>query len=383
LVRGPSVGAASGYPEPDVFLDGDGDPAVVLELDGSGVQVYMTDIKLQNVTGTETGVGLLADHGCVFQCENVHAEDCEWGGIVCFETTFYRVSGGVMTNCRIGCENNASRGTWGASGIGTKFIDCYQTGVHQSRAGQGHIDLCVFEDCARGITLAENSRAHIYSCNFKRSTVAAITANTGGCWYEDGNTYNEGTADANAVKWVNFAYSGQQYDSAGSGAKDFLGKAHSEMRIVFDDTGYSFAPGNTNKGTIASTVWTIPAYWFEDKSKKIRIRVTGQLPTTASTNIGIDFGGTQIDLSPIPGAQAANNPFHYEIEVWPRLSGGNYSSTQRMQSRFGSSNSNTRVLRSASLTADTSTALAVHITGQLVNGADTLTVDTIEVWITG
>jgi hypothetical protein len=365
--RGPSVGGTPNVPT--AIIDGTGAPAAAIGLviRGSGVLVYVTDLKFKNYNfGDNLGIGMIADYGATLGSDNIHSDNCDFAGIYHFDGQSSRINGGIHNNCRAGVWTNATQGTISNA----KFTNCYFAGAIRSENSVGHCDNCTFEDCNRGIYATKVSRVHINGCNFKRSTVAAVVADMLGVFYDNSNTYNEGTADANAVKWLNYAFCGE--------GETHLSSSFAERRVALDVSTHNLT-GTTSKTVVASAVYTIPAYWLEDTSKKVRVRVHGNLPagTPAGCSVGVDFGATQVDLSVVAGAPPASAGFIYECEVWATAANAQYRSANLEASTVATRTGN------AGTSVTTSAALAVNITAQLVNAGDTLAVELIEVWVTG
>lgn len=372
IIDGPVV-AHPGVPT--CILDGTGFASGQhgMRISGSGVKGYVRYIKFQDYNaGTNGTIGLVGEHGAVLNTLNVHADNCDWTGIYCFETALFRIEGGILNNCRSGFVANATSGTlgYGATALaeGTQITNCTQSGVYWSRGAQGHVDYCSIDNCIRGIDIDTNARVHTVECDISNNTTAGIQTASGGVFFDSTSApsnFNDGTPDANGVRWLTHAYSGA--------IDGFLDSSYSEVRRALDTTTYNHT-GTLTKTSIA-TPFTIPAYWFEDPTKKIRVRVFGNLPNRAGTAIGVDFGATEIDLSTVVGTPAASAGFIYECEVW-----ANSASSQRWFSRLDFSAGTPRI-QTASDAADTSVDLDIDVTVQLADIADTVTIRRIEVWL--
>lgn len=383
-VQGPATGWTPGTDPatkvPTLIFDGAGCASgdFAARAHGKGVQVYWQDILVQNFdSASHNNVGLLADYGADFWTYNVQTSANTYSlyGEGC---NIVRLTGGVhdagKQTILLNACGHVTLGYQHTAATDMLIKNATYRGIEWSRGTNGHIDLISFADNVTDIAIFHNSRAHLYANNFKRATSSAVFSGTGGFYYLDatggGNVFNEGTADAPAIKFLNFS---------GCGESDAdLWLAQSDRRRGYDKNTHTHT-GTTSKTTL-STPCTIPAYWFQDPTKKLLVRVWGELTTGAvASKIGVDLGATQVDQAAMPGTPGAGVKFYYECEVVSLA-----ANSQFFQSRLDySGNVAGPIIQSFSRTVTTSAALAVNVTGQLVGGGDTMKVEFVEVWVTG
>src|SRR5690606_36294392 len=103
IIAGPNE---SGHPNvPTAIIDGTGVTSYQqgMRIHGVGVQAIVQDIKFQNfASGGNNNLGLVCEQGATLYANNVHADNCDWAGIYCFEASWFRIQGGILSNCRSG-----------------------------------------------------------------------------------------------------------------------------------------------------------------------------------------------------------------------------------------------------------------------------------------
>ncbi len=391
IVQGPSVG---GHPNvPAAIIDGTGaganTHAFIVGVGGSpaGVTVWFQDIKTQNFNaGTQNSCGWSQGYGARCIYVNCHADNCDFAGILADQGDICLVKGGIIDGCRDGIVLNATKGTVGysspfAPGGNTIVRNCTEFGVYWSRGAQGHIDNCLLDNNARSVRIESSARAHILGTDFRRATVAAISTNTDGSYYDDisePNIYNDGTGNANARRYEHNAYSGPQ--------QGWLGSAFSEMCIYAENPGSSLTSATKAQigsdlqmpnGVYAGQSGQLRPYYFIDKKTKIRIRIWGDTPNAAAS-FGVDFwDGTTTSVmaySSFVGTPAAGG-FEYELTVSPLT-----QSTQRGYVHLIGSTGTPR-LESGGSTADMGLPQTIRLMAQSASGS--MVVRRVEVWVGG
>jgi hypothetical protein len=370
IIEGPSVG---GHPNvPTAIFDG----ATGAVLDdwciravGYGVQIDLRDLKGRNYVGLSDSSAFTADYGAAFYSSNIHGSGNSYADVYLQGCTTVRCGGGIWASPRGAMINSCGDTTLGY-GTGVRFSGNTGKGVEWARGSEGHIDNCEFLDCAVGVDVFHNARVHLQTNNFKRSTNTAIRAMTGGFYYDDANTFNDGTADENAKRYLNYAFSGE---SDGD-----LWLAQSERLVAIDKNTYTHT--GTNATTVILTPYTIKANFFEDPTKKLRVRVTGEFTTAAApTRVGVNFNATQIDQTTLLGSPAAGSLFAYDCTV---IALAKDSQTYNASLTYNA-NVAGPAMQSFSRAADTDAAIPVGITLKLNNAGDTAKIFTVEVWMTG
>lgn len=375
IFEGPSVG---GHPNvPTAIFDGTTGSVAsdwAIRANGSGVQIDLRDVKAQDYSFT----GFLFDYGAVVYFDNIHGSGNTYSDTYFQGCKTIRGGGGIWESPRGSLVNGCVDVTLGYGATPIRCNGCVTSGIEWSRGSEGHVDYVEFNDCAVGLDVLHNSRAHVMGCNFKRSTTSAVRARSAGSYYDDlatPNTFNEGTADDNAVKFLNLAFSGESDED--------LWLSHSARRRAFDKNSYTLT--GTTTLTAMSTLLSgavnsrIPAYWFEDNTKKILVRVTGRFVTASALSaIGVSLGGVEIDrITLTGGGPAANSVFYYECEI--EAVGPN---SQFKKSRLIVDGMNPR-LQQNSPTVTTSADLALTVNGKLANGGDSMNVFWTEAWLVG
>lgn len=373
---------------PTAIIDGTGGASGT-----HGITLYegnftIQDIKLQNFDSHTNRCGIVAQDSANLYTVNVHCDAIGWVGIYGTLNSICRVQGGHLNDCREGVTLNASQGTvgYGSSALsdGCLLSNNTEKGAYWSRGAQGHVDYCIFESNVIGLLGGQNSRVHDVNCEFKNNTTA-VMMRSGAIWANDsGNSFNIGTSDANTTVVDIGAFCGdadELLDVSGSG---FSVDARSEILIARDLTDNSHT-GDTSR-TVLATPWTIPAGYFTASGstsnipKKLRIKLTGTRTGTSGTvSVGVDFGGSAAFTLAMVGTAATS--FTAEIEIW---SNGDSAQISRGELRQGTAGTESvrrtpRTGTSISMTSD----VALQIIGLLTNAADTITVETIEIFLTG
>jgi hypothetical protein len=380
IIEGPNVG---GHPNvPTAIFDG-ATGAVssdwAIRATGQGVQVDVRNIKAQNYTGAGTdSMGFLFDYGAVVYFDNLHGSGNSYSVFYAQGCTTIRGGGGIWSSPRGALINGCHDVTIGYGAIPVRLNSCATSGIEWSRGSEGHVDYCEFNDCGVGLDVIHNSRVHVMGCNFKRSAVSAVRTRTGGYYYNDlatPNTWNQGTADANAIMALN-------YNDGGESDADFW-LSQGMRRRAFDKNSHNLT--GTTSVTAMSTLLTgltptskIPAYWFEDNTKRILVRVTGRFVTAAALSaIGVSLGGTEIDRITLTTGPAANSIFFYECEIEATA-----ANAQFKKSRLLVDGGPVRLQQNSPAVA-TSVDLSLTVNGKLANAGDSMDVFWAEVWLVG
>lgn len=378
IVEGPSVG---GHPNvPTALFDGATGPLAddwCMAAYGYGVQLDIRDIKATNYIGSTDSNGFYAGYGASFFWSNLHV-----GGTTSFAAVYLqgcttvRGSGGIWSNTGGNSHgayvNGCSDVTIGATGAPVR-INGANVGVEWSRGSQGHIDYCEINDCAYGVDVFHDARVHLLSNNFKRSTVVAIRARSGGYYYDSSNTFNEGTADANTKKTLNYVASGETDEDL------FL--SHGARRRAYDKNSYSHT-GTTNVTAISTLLSgaansRIKAYWFEDDSKELVLKVWGKWTTSALSAVGCSLGATEIDRITLTSLPTAGSNFYYEATISAKS-----PNVQQVKSTLHTDGQTPKLQQSNAAVA-TSADLLVAINLKLAASGNTAEIYWTEAWLVG
>jgi hypothetical protein len=288
-----------------------------------------------------------------------------------------RGGGGIWTSPRGGQINNCGDTTLGYGAIPIRTNGNVNCGIEWGRGSNGHADYIEYSDCAVGIDIFHDARVHLSGSNFKRSTVAAVRARTGGYYYDDlatPNNFNDGTADKNAIKFLNYVTGGESDED--------LFFSQGGRRRAFDKNSHNLT--GTTALTVMSTLLSgaansrIRAYWFEDNTKNILVQVTGRFVTAAAlSSIGVSLGGIEIDRLTLTTGPAANSIFYYECEIEAVA-----ANSQFKKSRLLVDGGPVR-LQQNSPTVTTSADLSLTVNGKLAGAGDSMDVFWAEAWLVG
>lgn len=362
IIQGVDVGGSPNVPTAIVNGGNDiTDYAHGIRISGVGVRAWVKDVKFVNFTSNNTRIGLVGENESDLFTDNVHADTCDWCGIYGFNTVRLRVSGGILNNCRSGAIANDTQATFGYNAETLLVTNCTESGIYFSRGSQGHIDYTDFEDNAIGALVAENARANIVSCNFKRNTTAVRTQ-TGGLFGDSSNVYFEGTADANTTKYEFKMTSGETNEMRFS---------EQYQRVAYD-RGTHTVSGDTP--TTVSTPYTIDAYRMQGVGKSVKVKVYGiATSVTNGSLINITVGGVSAAFGFI-GAQAG---VIFEVELELLEVPGGYRG-------FGKMVHGTSLVRTGSFTGfDFTVDSPVEVEVDNAGAGDTCVVYRTEVYLMG
>jgi hypothetical protein len=380
IVEGPNVGIGT----PTAILDGASGAVAddwCIRATGGGVQIDLRHLKAQNYTG---GSPWTADYGAAFFSTNLHGSGSDYADIYLQGCSTVRITGGTLASPR-GAMINSCKDTTVGYQTGTTFSGNTVCGIEWSRGSQGHVDNCSFNDCAVGVEVMHSGRVHLQANNLKRCTVAGWRTRPGGFVTESGpNVYNDGTADANATRFIRHAYSGETDSHLWSSYSEVLA-AHDYNTYVHDGT----VGGNATTNVVAN-VYKIPAHEFETKPQRLRVVVTGKFHTWvgAPPRIGANIGATLIDqtqpktsgASGVAGQPLNGSIFEYECVINALAPD---SQTMRASLRYDGGTLGPNI-QSFSRAADTDADQYLHITAKLNNASgDRVEIYSVEVYRLG
>ncbi len=378
ILEGPDVGGHPNVPTA-IFTGTVGAVADdwCMRATGDGVQVDWRNLKAQGYTGSGA-TGFLADYGAGVYWTNLHGSGNAYSDVYFQGCTVVRGGGGIWASPRGALINGCIDTTVGYGAIPVRCNGNTNAAIEWSRGTEGHVDYCEFNDCKIGVDVMHNSRVHLMGNNFKRSTTAAVRNRTTGYFYNDlatPNNFNNGTADKNAINFLNYAGSGESDEDL------FLSQSSRRRAFNKNSSTLTGTTALTAMSTLLSGVANsrIPAYWFEDNTKRILVRVTGQFTTAAAlSSIGVTLGATEIDrITLVAPGPAANSIFFYECEI--EAVGPN---AQFKKSRLWVDGMYSR-LQQNSPTVPTNVDLAVVVNGKLAASGDSMSVFWSEVWLVG
>ena len=367
------LGPTAGHPTvPTAIIDGTGASASHALFFQKGAFVKVQDIKAQDWTGTLQAAVSGIDFSDVWT-RNVHADN-NAAGVFGSNGCRLRVEGGILNACTVGvrCVNHISFTIGhGATQLseGPQITNCTQAGVLAQEASSGHVDWTTLDGNGKGLELVQLARIHLQGSDLKNNTIGAALQE-GAFLFENTtnvNEWNDGTVDANTKKWDIDAF---------SHISSFSGNAQSEIRIVNDLTGYSHT-GDTVR-TVLASIYTLPAYFFIEEPRKLRVVLYGEYTTnTAANYVGIDFSGAVMEELLATGTPASGTSFVAEFHVW-----ATGSSSQALHSVLTHSSNGVRAESRARASVMTSSR-TVDVTVRLAASGDTVTINRIEAFLTG
>lgn len=279
--------------------------------------VFLQYLKFINFT---TGYGALAERNCQIELVDCTAENCLIGFAAGY-SSYIRTTRCLALNCTgtgFRASSNGQAAFVPSTGLlvdGNKAEGCGY-GFTITRNSYAHIDFNEMTDCVYGGVLVEiNSRTALLANNFKRNAVAVR------CWTsgfislnnpDQANIYNEGTVNANT----------EVYEFRGASGIVNLHGQHGTMEttILTDTTTRTVT--NTLIGTeVRGGIFTAPAGWFIDSSKRVRFSVRGVVTNPADSTVSLQLkaGSSALTLTSV-SANVTAQPFFFDVEVTPTAS---------------------------------------------------------------
>jgi hypothetical protein len=365
-IKGPTVAHPS---VPTMILDG-GSAAIIGISSIGPAKLGVEYVKFQNFLPS-VGGGVYAIDGANLYTNNVHIDNCT-DGIYSIRSSIIRVKGGIVANCTQGivCSvgSTGSVGYNAASLADGTIVDACTTGVSVGEVSSCHVDYTTIKNCTgRGVLSYDNSRINLISPDFQDNAVATETR-TGGVISETTPDYNVGEATANTV---NRRILGQLPSNF------FATTSRPINRVVFNRSSALTHTGDTNKTTLL-TPFTIPADWFVEEDREIRIKIWGiKTGAAATVEVGVDFGATEIFKALNAGGAGAHS-FMMEAVI---CSTG--PTSQLYWYDHQTNLPGTRMGVGIASAADMTVANAINITVQLGNSADSIQLKGISIDFTG
>lgn len=375
-------------------VDGSNNPTVIVNSTSGVDRAFLKCLPggLFDVFGVRFN-GRETDDGIVLDGEGeINADRCYMAGVA----SGYMVAGRARMRTRTSTADDCAIGfnagytaqfSFGDDTADTACVakNCDRA-VFATRNAVGHVDFMTVEDCTEGVILDMAARANVLGCDFKRCGVGVKTY--GAATWVNGNTtnpnnFNMGTADACTVMYEHTDCSGEE--------RMYRQQAFAERRIGFE---YKFdAPFNLTGTTTTNTLIVgckyanaglilMPAYFFKDPGKKLRVVIRGQTIGTAGNKtvslLAADYltGSNGATLATSSLGSTANR-FCVEFEIFAK------DLTNQFQTLREELNGVAQEIgynaRAVSFAADRQ----LRICGTLVNAADTLSVEAYEVYQIG
>lgn len=309
------------------------------------------------VTVNDSEFGFFADDGCYFTIDST--------------TT-------VTDGCTTGCEFNFSDGADFSAHNNCTY------GTTLSRNSTAHINTRVTNASATCLLLQHSSRGNFYStCNFKTSALGVETHDSSVLSIGSGTSLatvcNMGTGDACTKVARHFGSSNNGILTGRTAYPfQFVGCNYSTLTL----TGSTAATrmGVVNQ-TINSTQFVVPAYYFDEKGKKITVRVWGNITnggTPSNKTISIRRETTAGGSAQTIASRSISNTageFDLEFEIVPT------SVTAQKFCARGMFGGGTGILGNGTNAGDFTVNTRIAVYGQLVNSGDTITIEGIEMFM--
>lgn len=252
-------------------------------------------------------------------------------------------------------------------------------GAFISRNAIGHIDYFVVDDATQAAVVLETGapRANLIACDFRRCSVG-VDPRSHSEWIATDINYNMGTPDACGIP---FRHSGGAAET-----RLYAQQSQTEHRVAYSRTAVTHT-GTTAQTTIiraeSRTRFNLPAYFFTDPGKRMRIRVWGVKAGTAgslSILAAVTNQGTvtnkQTIASAVVGTAAGDFVIEFEISPLTFVS-------QKQSSVMWRSGANPVVNPASSRGASMAVDREVRIDATLGNAADSVVIEGYDVFLMG
>ncbi|MGX9936235.1 hypothetical protein ACVFVO_12675 [Advenella kashmirensis] len=395
VFEGPDVGydpITNSRPAPTAVFDGRGASAIAFNFRG-GFRAIVRNLKFQKYNGTTSSGGVAMAEGGL-RCENVHTSECSYG-ITGF-LSLLEVKGGWIygsadkkyTGIRSLFLNKHDIGNQGAGGVGQgPLISFCNVGFLAQEGSTGHSDFVTYEDNIFGINATVNARVNANGSEFKRNTVGVVSRLGAVIFapYSEtipapvGNVkWNTGTADAN---------NDNMRLQTGEVLIGSSGEAYAQTyELVFLKTDTVSITGTTTESTlqtypiVANRLTCAPGSTY--KGKILRVKASGQIEGVNGTKaFRLRLGPTQSIVSGGTVEQTGSGAFTLEASIY--LTGPNsQKACMQLITAYGTLSARASTTKSAVVTGSPDT-LELKLSCELSSPADSVTIETFEVELTG
>ena len=366
-IIGPSVGASPAVPT--AILDGGSAQKFGLIFNDSA-KFLLRDVKFVNFLD----YGVQAQDLCDGYLINVHGDGITGGRGIGFLGQFgrYRVYGGKFNNCGTyglefisDCTVSVGSLTNDVAG-GVIISNCGTAGVLAQEGSTGHIDYATLDTMVYGLDLVVDSRINSTACAFKNISDTGVRRRLGSWWLNYNNT----------CTWTNVANKERAY--AYSGDTNRSAAAVSEIRTGIDTSRVTHT-GAATETLLKTYTAAILADTFDWVGRSQRIIITGKFSGTSGTKtLRVKVGGNLMHgLTSVVSSQGF---FKYEGVL---LATG--PSTQNYYVTMADSSSTVVKVDSnnnRAINMVTGADMSITITGELSNAAESIVIDTVEMWET-
>ncbi|PWF82349.1 hypothetical protein DEJ38_06530 [Kocuria rosea] len=232
-------------------------------------QITVENILFRGFRSNGSGYGAGVKGQCKILIRNCQAENCDIG-FAAINQAVATFQGCTATGCDFGFRTQyATSTTWN-----TCTAAACVTGFYCSRNAIAHLDYSTAEGCTyAGLRTDMASRVIALESHFKRNAVAVMARGVSQ-WSNANSLFYVGTADANTRLF-------EHYGAANEEAA--IANAATEWRAFGDYTTRFFTGTTANTAVVSDSRASVPALYFGDPRKKVRLRVWGNITGTAGT----------------------------------------------------------------------------------------------------
>lgn len=372
IIMGEAVGSSPSIPTS--IIDGAGTQSFGFNCNGDG-KVLIRDIKFQNFQN----YGIVTQDLCDVYCVNVHTDNIIGGrGIgMLFQQGRYRVYGGVISNSGTYGIEFISQATVSVGSLtndlagGVRITNSGVASCLAQEGATGHFDYVTTDTAPIAVDIVQNSRLNSTGCSFNNHPVG-IRARNASNWLDNGAT-NTFTAVTVRQKFYSF-----------SGETDSI-----NQRVTASCSRMDTATV-THTGTTASTALKtyaaeIKRNTFDWEGRSLRVLVTGQfLGGAAAKTLQVYLGGNLV--AGLVSITSSTGFFKFEASLYAISS----SSQKYHVFMLDSANQGSFPVSpckgdsgSRAYSLNTGADLTLQVNGTLGNAADSIVINTVEVWQTG
>lgn len=376
-IVGPSVG---GHPNvPTAIISYTADPTETYGIFArDGLLLWVEDVKF---TGAFPQAEYIA-RDCYYQRRNVHVDAAVIGLQINVHSRYY-VYGGIIENCSsIGISElfHVTRSFETVASAADQLIirNC-PIGLKAKENCVGHLDYINFEDCDTGLEMQLYSGGNVSGTVFKRCGVGIVLVNSE-IHGETSTAWGTG-ADACTRRLLSLGNSSEivTFGWTAPGPNPAIRTGHRPLLPIANDFNPVTHTGTTVETIIFAFSALLPVDYFCVKGKKLRVVVNGKVPTsvTLADTVRITFRVAAIyatDVT-IPAGIVGAKSFRAEFELICTADGNNQlSSATLVGAGFYDATSAARTI------ILDSTASSVRVSIELADAADSITLDSVEVY---
>ncbi len=362
----------AGAPVTVINYDGNSSNAIGMRFEPGVRQVTVNNIKFTNFSVGFNGYGLLMKDGGVLTTNNCWADACDIGF-----AAIRNVSFSILDTKATNSITDGFRAQYSSSGT---FDSCTsqgsgEYGFYASRNAVMHVDYCTADDNRVGMQADMAARAACIGSTFSNNTDYGVKTEGAAEWIRDDTTPNIFTG--NGVPFGQFGVSREN-------------RLYSQTPSTNEFKKYGLYNVAAHTGTLTDTALAIspsgtelPAQFFQDSGKKVRLRVWGRYTGVAGSKT-ITLKTTQIDGTNIQtlttyvmASGGSNQTFIMEADVVPQ--------TTTIVTGICRSHRNLELptLAYINVNINATAGIRFRLYAMLGNTADSILIDGFEVYCSG